>query len=585
MNRFFLFFIVSSSLLLSCQDENSLQDPPNILFVLTDDQRWDALGYAGNELAHTPEMDRLAEQGLYFSHAMVSTPICAASRATILTGLYERTHRYDFQNTSIRGEFMQRAYPQELRKAGYYTGFFGKFGVKYEKADSLFDVFESYDRNGRFKDYRGYYYKTLDGDTVHLTRYTGEKALDFIDQAPDDQPFCLSLSFSAPHAHDGAPEQYFWQNEFDSILADVDIPDPQLGDPSWFDRLPKAVREGFNRLRWYWRYDTPEKYQHSVKGYYRMIAGVDREIGMIRDKLREKGLDQNTVIILMGDNGYFMGERQLAGKWLMYDHSVRVPLIIYDPRNPDHKVIDQLALNVDIPSTIVDFAGGDIPREWQGTSLVPFLTSESYDMGRDTALIEHLWEFEHIPPSEGLRTNEWKYLRYRNDLSIEELYHLENDPQETNNLAGSSDHEHHLKQFRKRMDQMARTYSDPYVGIPTELRVEMQDFSDDSDDDGTRRPTMIGDKRILPSFLWEIPQGAGKPLAFQILVASSREDIDLNKGSVWNTGQQECEDQTIVHYQGTELEPNHQYYWKVRVWDDHHRLTDYSDVDSFRLVP
>src|SRR5690554_997259 len=179
MNRVLLYIIIGSSLFFSCQDGNSPKDPPNILFILTDDQRWDALGYAGNELAHTPEMDRLAEQGVYFSHAMVSTPICAASRATILTGLYERTHRYDFSNTAIREEFMQRAYPQALREAGYFTGFFGKLGVKYEKADSLFDVFDSYDRNGRFKDYRGYFYKTLDGDTVHLTRYTGEKAMNF----------------------------------------------------------------------------------------------------------------------------------------------------------------------------------------------------------------------------------------------------------------------------------------------------------------------------------------------------------------------------------------------------------------------
>ena len=153
--------------------------------------------------------------------------------------------------------------------------------MKYDKEEELFDVIESYDRNGQYKDYRGYYYKTLDGDTVHLTRYTGQRALDFIEQAPQNQPFCLSLSFSAPHAHDPAPLQYFWQEASDSLLAHTTIPDPGLAEDTYFDILPEAVRGGFNRLRWHWRYDTPEKYQHSVKGYYRMIAGIDREIAAI----------------------------------------------------------------------------------------------------------------------------------------------------------------------------------------------------------------------------------------------------------------------------------------------------------------
>ena len=338
-------------------------NPPNIIFILTDDQRWDALGHAGNEIIQTPQMDKLAREGTWFSHAIVTTPICSASRASLFTGVHERRHRYTFQTGAISDRFMLHSYPQLLKDAGYSTAFFGKFGVNYPKKEGMFDVIEDYDRNNRYTDYRGYYYKTLGKDTVHLTRYTGQKALDFIEESPADKAFCLSLSFSAPHAHDGAEEQYFWQEETDPLYQDMIMPGPDLAEDKYFQQLPQPVREGFNRTRWHWRYDTPEKYQHSVKGYYRMIGGIDLEIAKIRKKLKEKGLDKNTVIILMGDNGYFLGERQLAGKWLMHDNSIRVPLIIYDPRSKGHKEIDEMALNIDVPATILDLAGLEQPAK------------------------------------------------------------------------------------------------------------------------------------------------------------------------------------------------------------------------------
>src|SRR5690606_37255130 len=202
---------------------------PNIIFILTDDQRWDALGYAGNEIIHTPEMDRLAQEGIYFKNAFVTTPICAASRASILTGMYERTHGYTFRQGQLKDPYVDISYPKLMKQTEYHTGFFGKFGVNYDNFGDLFHVSESYDRNNKFKDRRGYYYKTLQGDTVHLTRYTGQQAIDFIENAPRNQPFCLSLSFSAPHAHDSAPEQYFWQKEVDNLYADLEIKPPLFG--------------------------------------------------------------------------------------------------------------------------------------------------------------------------------------------------------------------------------------------------------------------------------------------------------------------------------------------------------------------
>lgn len=429
------------------------ENQPNIIFILTDDQRWDALGFAGNDLIHTPEMDRLASEGIFFENAFVTTPICAASRASILTGTYERTHGYTFGQGEIKQPFIDHSYPALMRNSGYQTGFFGKFGINYSGFEGLFDIGENYDRLDRYKDRRGYFYKTLGVDTVHLTRYTGQKAIEFIRQTPQEKPFMLSLSFSAPHAHDPAEEQYFWEKEFDSLYASQYFPEPPLSDRKYFEAQPHYVREGENRNRWYWRFDSKEKYQRSMKGYFRMISEIDHEIGLIREELIKQGKDKNTVIIFMSDNGYFYGERQLAGKWLMYDNSLRVPMIIYDPRSVQGRKVKDMVLNIDIAPTIFDLAGLEKPKSWQGLSLAGFLEENSPDLERDDFICEHLWQVDIIAPSEGLRTEDWKYFRYINDPQHEELYDLTSDPLEKNNLALNP-------AFQERLSEMRRKFED-----------------------------------------------------------------------------------------------------------------------------
>ena len=553
------------------QKERAPDTPPNIIFILTDDQRWDALGYAGNKVIQTPEMDLLAREGTYFSHAIVTTPICSASRASIFSGVHERCHRYTFQTGPIGDRYMMNSYPKKLKNAGYSTAFFGKFGVNYDHKDQLFDVIEDYDRNNRYDDYRGYYYKTLGNDTVHLTRYTGEKALDYIEQAPADKPFCLSLSFSAPHAHDGAEEQYFWQEEAAPLYQDMEMPGPPLAGDIYFKQLPRPVREGFNRTRWYWRYDNPEKYQHSVKGYYRMIRGIDLEIAKIRRKLKEKGLDKNTVIILMGDNGYFMGERQIAGKWLMYDNSIRVPLIIYDPRTKGNRIIDEMVLNIDVPATILELAGVEKPPTWHGRSLYPVVSGKEKSILRDTILIEHLWEFENIPPSEGVRSHTWKYFRYINDKSVEELYNLEKDPQEVENLAGKDEYKSIIESLRHSCDELSKEFADPYSGIPYGMSVEY-----------IRKPERTPIKDRLPEYSWVVPVEAVFQKAYQILVASQKELLEKNIGDVWDSKQVRSNKSVNIEHGGLPLQPNTNYFWKVRIWDQDNRLTEYSETQSYR---
>lgn len=427
------------------------EDRPNIIFILTDDQRWDELGYAGNDILQTPNMDQLAHDGVYFSHAFVTTPICAASRASIATGLYERSHGFTFGMPPLRKEFIEISYFNKLKEAGYYTGFLGKFGMSFENSmdEELFDVYDAY--------YSDFYFRLAGkGGTSHayLTYITGEKAERFIDEVPRDRPFCLSISFNAPHAEDRSPDQYIYPKNLAHLYTDTEIPEPVLGENFYYLQQPEFVRTGMNRIRWLWRFDTPEKYQNMVKAYYRMITAVDQVLGRLRSQLKRNKLADNTIIILMGDNGYFLGERGFAGKWLLYDNSIRVPLIIYDPRNAanGHNV-DKIALNIDISPTILDLANINIPEIIQGRSLTPFLKGEVRDW-RNSFFCEHLFDNPFIPKSEGIRTTQWKYFRYIEHPGSEELYDLVKDPLETNNLAGNPEFMTQKQLFSRQCDQM-----------------------------------------------------------------------------------------------------------------------------------
>jgi arylsulfatase A-like enzyme len=447
---------------------------PNILFILTDDQRWDALRYAGNPIIETPEMDALARSGSYFKNAFSTTPICAASRASILTGLYERTHGYTFQKSGLQQAYADILFPKILKENGYRTGFFGKLGVIMDNPKQYFDDSDFYDR-GESPDRRGYFYKTIGNDTVHLTRYSGFQAQEFIKNSPKDKPFCLSVFFSAPHAHDSSKEQYYWQSKSDHLYKNTVIPLPVLSDQKYFNQLPLEVQQGFNRTRWKWRFDTPEKYQNSIKGYYRMISDIDHEIGMLRSLLKERGLADNTIIIIMGDNGYFTGDRQLADKWLMYDASIRIPLIIYDPRKNNPATIDAMVLNIDVSKSILEFAGLHAPKNYQGISLEPFLIKGNIPSKRKSILIEHLWKLPEIPSSEGIRTAQWKYFRYRLIKAPEELYDLDKDPLETINLAGDIKYKKVINKLRKLSDTRSEKLISEKL-VPDELEVAGMKF-------------------------------------------------------------------------------------------------------------
>ena len=427
---------------------------PNLLVLVTDDHPYDALGCAGHPVLQTPHMDSLAAEGVRFTHAFVTTPICAASRASLLSGRYERSHGYTFQAPPLGEDLVRTSYPSLLRRAGYRVGMVGKLGVSLrpDSRQEMFDVFvpgtSPYLPGQSGKD---------SSSARHLTDLNVDRAIDFL-RASSERPFCLSLWFQAPHAEDSNPDQYVWPASCDSLYEEVVIPPAETSEPAFFEALPHFLRNSLNRERWFWRFDTPEKRDRMVRGYYRMLSGIDAGVGRLLKTLEELGLRENTVILLIGDNGYFLGERGYAGKWTMHDRSTRVPFLLLDPRQPARQGgqrVDDFALNLDVAPTLLDLAGVEVPDAMQGRSLLPLIHGASRAW-RDEVFTEHLWDFERIPRTEGLRTRDWKYIRYPDHPEYEELYDLQSDPREERNLAGEAPFAQRLEEFRDRCSRAAR---------------------------------------------------------------------------------------------------------------------------------
>ncbi len=424
---------------------------PNIVFLLTDDQRWDAMGCAGNPIIQTPELDRLARDGTRFTQAFVNTPICCVSRASFFTGQYEASHGIQDFGTNFTPEQWQETYPVRLRASGYYTGFTGKWGVGNDLRKEDFDWHKGFGGQGLF-------FPDKENPERHLTAVLAEQAEGFIAGAPDDRPFCLSLSFKAPHVQDQDPRQFLYDPALEDLYADIELPPPPKSDPSYFDDLPEFTKRSEGRVRWHRRFETPERYQQMVKGYYRLVTGVDRAIGRIRAALEARGVADNTVILFTSDHGFYLGERGLAGKWLMHEESLRVPMLAYDPRIPARDrapIRPEMMSTLDIPRTILSLAELDAPGFLQGRDLRPLLTHGAVPWRNEVYYEHHFGETRDpvIPASEGVRDGRWKYIRYRHgEPRFEELYDLNLDPFETMNLAGDATHAGELERMRGRWE-------------------------------------------------------------------------------------------------------------------------------------
>ena len=449
-------------LLVAAGSARAEEAQPNIIFFLSDDHRTDFLGCAGHAIVKTPSIDNLAKRGIRFENAFVTTSICAASRATLLTGLWERSHKYTFGTPPIAAPMVANSYPALLRAAGFRTGFVGKFGVNAgpDGTATMFDSFVPLNRNPYWKELPG-------GQRRHLTDLTGDKAIEFVQSCSADQPFCLSVSFNAAHAEDSDKKDHFpWPSSEDGLYEDVTIPPPLVRTDFWKE-LPEFLQKSMHRDRWFWRWDTEEKYQKNVKAYYRMITGLDRNVGRVLEEVERRGWSDNTVVIFMGDNGYYKGSRGFAGKWSHYEESLRVPLVMYDPRVPEEhggRVIDSLALNVDVPATIVKLATGRPHGSYQGLDLSPWCYPEVAARWRDDFFCEHLFDRHDIPKWEGVRGQRYVYARYFENLPEGEFLHdLRTDPKQLKNFVGDPDYAAVLAEMRARCDELRDEYGGEYT--------------------------------------------------------------------------------------------------------------------------
>ncbi|MHB1023399.1 MAG: sulfatase family protein [Acidobacteriaceae bacterium] len=422
--------------------------PPNIVLMLGDDHRWDALGCMGNSIIHTPHLDKLAREGVIFKNHFATTPICCASRASIMLSQYAGTHGINDFETSLSQSQVQQTYWMQLKQAGYQIGFVGKFGVGKQMPGEAFDYWKGFPGQGT------YFPKGPSGP--HLTDVIRDQANEFLNHASHDKPFCLSISFKAPHVQDESPDQYLPSKDTLSLYENITIPAPRGAAAEDINRFPAAIQHSESRRRWGVRFATPELYQASMKGYYRLISGIDAAIASMRERLSKLGLADNTIIIYSADHGIFNGEHGLAGKWYAHEESIRIPLIIYDPRlsaNARGGHRQAMTLNIDLHPTVLEMAGLKPPEATQGRSLVSLLEQEQPDF-------RHLWFVEHhfpfggwIPSSEGIRTRRWKYIQYTDYATpYEELYDLAQDPFETHNLIGQASYarqQHALSAYRE----------------------------------------------------------------------------------------------------------------------------------------
>ncbi|MHB8903254.1 MAG: sulfatase family protein [Thermoguttaceae bacterium] len=427
---------------------------PNLLFVFGDDYPQSCVGCLGNRHVQTPNLDRLAAEGVLFTNSFVTTAICCSNRACILTGQHMRRHGIGDFAEPLSAEAFGQTYPALLRAAGYRTGFLGKFAVGGPEVDKelalpagQFDFWLGFPQSINFR-------QQVDGKVKYLTTLMEEQAVEFLKTNPRDQPFCLTVALKEPHGP--------W-NLFDPDVADpyakAQIPPPATFTREDFRSQPEFLRDSLNGQpgeRWF---DDPEAYQQHLRSYYRLVTRADLALGRLMEALKAEGFDENTVVIFSSDNGSMLGAHGLEGKWIMYEESIRVPLVIRDPRLSAARRgrrCDKMVLSIDLAPTMLALAGVATAGSMQGRDLTPLLRDEPVDWRSD-------WYYEHVystrPPRrpivkvEGVRTERWKYTRYPEiEPLVEQLFDLEADPLERVNVAGEAANRQTLAELRSRCD-------------------------------------------------------------------------------------------------------------------------------------
>lgn len=440
--------------------------PRNIVFILSDDHRFDAMGFMKTQpFINTPNMDRMAKEGAHLKNAFVTTALCSPSRASILTGLYAHKHKVVDNNNPVAQELL--FYPQYLQQVGYQTGFVGKWhmGGDFDDPQRGFDYWVSFKGQGSYHPVPNGL--NVNGKKVpqkgYITDELTDYAIDFLNTRKKDKPFMLYLSHKGVHAEfvpaardSGAAAKY----EFippKNMEASV-----HKGAPMWLINQ----RNSWHGIEY--PYHSSLDIGEYYKKYAETLKGVDDSIGKVMAYLQEHGLLESTLIIYMGDNGFQFGEHGLIDKRTAYDASMRVPMLAYCPEMiKPGTVVSEVVANIDVAPTFLEAAGLKAPSYMDGQSFYSMLQGKKPETWRTGLLYEYYWErnYPMTPTMHALMGDRYKYIHYNGIWDTDELYDLREDPLEINNLIRSEEHQTIIKDMNKQLFDIMKNTGGMYIPL------------------------------------------------------------------------------------------------------------------------
>jgi arylsulfatase A-like enzyme len=444
---------------------------PNIVCFVGEGLRWDELSSTGNKLIQTPNMDRIGREGCTFRNAFVVNALCLPSRATMLTGMYSHTTG---AVSNVEGKIPAR-FPlvsDLLQKAGYETAFFGKSHIEGALMEHNWDYYFGF--VGQADYYRPRITEGIQGQYGPEKLYEGEyvdtlltrKAVEWLQQK-HERPFCMFLWFYAPHA------PFYRPKDMVNDLNGVAIPKPSTFDEDLNDYAgkPRAVADADDKIGYSEVFsDDPRSLEELVKDHYAGVEDNDRNVGAVWQELDRQKLANDTAVILSSDHGFFLGEHHLYDKRLMYEPSIRIPMMLrYPGRVKAGTTSDEMVLNLDMAPTLLEVAGLPVPSEMQGKSMLPVADGEPNVAWRKDWLYEYYEYpgFENVRPCRGLRTNRYKLIHFFLAPEEWELYDLQSDPDEMDNVYGKPGYDELTGRLKERLTALRAETNDTYEYKPT----------------------------------------------------------------------------------------------------------------------
>ena len=432
--------------------------PRNVVFILSDDHRYDAMSFLGHQFAETPHMDSMAKNGVYMKNAFVTTSLCSPSRASILTGLYTFRHRVIDNNRLVPSG--TQFFPQYLQKAGYSTGFVGKWHMGGHNDDPRpgFDYWVSFKGQGNYLPPNPRYTINVNGERVkqkgYITSELTDYAMDFLKQQEGkDKPFFLYLSHKAVHANFTPEEKYaqkFADKPFQRPASESKLTENSRNLPQWL----------LNQRNSWHGVDFPYHSDLNIEQYYKRycesLCSVDDSIGTVLDQLKKMGIHDETLVIYMGDNGFMFGEHGLIDKRVAYETSIRVPMLVQCPELFEGgTVVDKMVANIDIAPTVMEAMGLQKPPHMDGSSFIDLAKGKDVPW-RDYFLYVYYWEknFPQSPTVFSLRSDKFKYSTYYGLWDTDEFFDIQADPMEQKNLIRDPAYQKQQKDMENRLYKM-----------------------------------------------------------------------------------------------------------------------------------